>query len=78
MGVEAVLIQQSENGEATPAYASKILNSAERNYGATEHELFAVIFGIETFQQYLTGNVPLKQITGHGAIVLLLETNNPV
>lgn len=78
VGVGAVLIQRFPDSEATIAFASKSLNPAQRNYGVTELELFAVIFGVEKFQPYLSGNVPFKIITDHAAIVPLLKTKNPI
>lgn len=48
-----------------------------RDDGAAELQLFAVIFGIEKFQQYLSSNVPFKVITDHAAIVPLLKTKKP-
>lgn len=40
-------MQNFSDGEATIAFASETLNPAQPKYGATELELFAVIFGVE-------------------------------
>lgn len=61
VGFGALLIQQTAWGEPTLTFASKTLNLAQRNYSATELELFAVVYGTANFQQYLSGNVPLKE-----------------
>lgn len=47
------LIQRNGFDEAVIAYAKKTLNAAQRNYGATQLELYAVVFAIEEFQTYL-------------------------
>lgn len=49
VGVGAVLIQGPLSGEAIVSYASKTLNGAQRNYGATQLELSAVVHENENF-----------------------------
>lgn len=78
VGVGAVLIQRHEDAESVVAYASKTLNRAQRNYGPTQLELYTVVFGIEKFQSYLSGNNPFKVVTDHAAILPLLKTRHPV
>lgn len=78
VGLGAVLIQKHEGVEHVLAYASRALNNAERNYGATHLELLAVVFGIEKFEPYVAGNEQFKVVTDCSAIAPLLRTKNPV
>jgi hypothetical protein len=54
-GVGAVLLQEGR----VIAYYSKKLNSAERNYSATERELLAVVYALTEWRCYVMG----KQVT---------------
>lgn len=60
------------------AYASRSLNEAEQNYGATHLELLAVVFGIEKFEAYVAGNQRFKVVTDCSAIAPFLRTKKPV
>jgi hypothetical protein len=51
----AVLMQDQGNGLQPIAYASKKLNSAERNYSTIEQECLGVVQGIRKFYPYLYG-----------------------
>lgn len=78
VGIGPVLIQRNQGEEVVVAYASKTLTPAQRNYGATHLDLYAVVLATEKFQTYLSGNVPFKVVTDHAAIVPLLKSRNPV
>ena len=55
-GLEAVLAQRPQNGKETViGYASRTLNSPERNYNTTEKECLAVIWATTYFHKFLYG-----------------------
>lgn len=76
VGVGAVLSQEIDNIEKPIAFASRTLNSAERNYSTIEKELLAVIWGTKQFRQYLYGK-SFTIITDHKPLVYLYNFNNP-
>lgn len=56
MDLGAVLAQEQEDESVCPsAYASRSLQKHERNYGITELEALAVVWGIKHFHPYLYG-----------------------
>ena len=54
------------------AYASKTLDRAQRNYTTTEKELFAIVFGLDKFRQYLLHSRVII-FTDHAAVRYLLS-----
>ena len=52
-GVAAVCVQREVDEEKVIACASRALNKTQCNYGATELELMAVVFGVEKFHCYV-------------------------
>ena len=58
------------------AYASRALTPAEKNYGITELETLAVVWGITHFRSYLYGNT-VRVLTDHSAVKSVLEMSNP-
>jgi len=55
-GISGALSQIDENGtERVISFCSKTLGSAQRNYATVEKELFAIVFSLNKFYEYLDG-----------------------
>lgn len=71
VGLGAELFQVNSIGERqTISFASRALNSAERNYSITELELLSVVFACSKFRVFILG-YPIHVITDHQALVFL-------
>ena len=75
-GLAAVLFQEIEGKEHPIAYASKTMNSAQKNYSVTEQECLAVLFGIEKFRPYVEGS-KFRILTDHHSLLWLRTLKNP-
>ena len=68
---------QIQNGrEVVICYGGRDLNSAERNYSATEREALAVVDAIKKFQPYLHGR-KFTVHTDHNALKWLMNLKSP-
>lgn len=76
VAIGAVLGQVINGVEHPIAYASRQLNSAERNYTVTERELLAVVWSVKYFRCYLYGR-SFALYTDHSAIRWLLSISDP-
>ncbi|CAM8910249.1 unnamed protein product [Rhodiola kirilowii] len=69
--VGAVLGQRDEKKPVVIYYASRTLDTAQRNYSTTEKELLAVVFALEKFRSYLLGT-KVTVFSNHAAIRYLM------
>ncbi|CAM8959440.1 unnamed protein product [Rhodiola kirilowii] len=69
--VGAVLGQRDEKKPMVIYYASRTLDTAQRNYSTTEKELLAVVFALEKFRSYLLGT-KVTVFSDHAAIRYLM------
>ncbi|CAF1301583.1 unnamed protein product [Adineta ricciae] len=54
-GIGCVLTQEFDKRKYVIAYASRTLNTAERNYSAVEREALAIVWATKHFRQYIEG-----------------------
>ena len=76
-GVGAVLSHVCGGTERPIAYASRTLNSAERNYSQTEREGLAMIFRVKKFLQYVLGQ-RFKIYTDHKPLLGIFGELKPI
>ena len=73
----AVLTQIQDGQERVISYASRTLNSAEKNYSTTRRELLGIVYGLKQYRQYLLGR-PFVIRTDHSALQWLRRITDPV
>jgi hypothetical protein len=72
----SAILSQLQNGKERPiSFASRMLNSAERNYSTTHKELLAVVFGTQIHRCFLYGR-KFKVVTDHAALKWLITVKN--
>lgn len=79
-GLGSVLSQVGSDGLERPiSYASRTLNSAEKNYAQIQKEATAIIFGIRRFHQYLYGrSEPFTLRTDHKPLLAIFGPHKGV
>ena len=75
-GLGAVLSQEVNGCEKVVAYASRVLNKAERKYSVTRKELLAVVTFAKHFRSYLLGRRFVLR-TDHSALQWLYSFKEP-
>ena len=77
VGLGAVLSQKQDDDRYHPiAYASRSLQSHEKNYPISELETLAIVWAVKKFRAYLLGH-PCTVLTDHAACLSLLNTPRP-
>ena len=67
-----------DNGSEHPfayTYVSRTLPNAERNYSNLEREVFALVFGVKKFHQYIYGR-HFSLVTDHNPLESLFDEKN--
>jgi hypothetical protein len=73
VGIGGILEQMELDGNWHPViYLSRKLSDAERNYGATEIELLALVYCLEKLEFFLLGK-PFEVVTDHIALLWLKQ-----
>jgi hypothetical protein len=75
LGLGAVLSQGDIGKDLPIAYASRNLNSAERNYTTSEKELLAIVWGVKHFRPYLYGK-RLKIARDHKPLAWIMNVKD--
>ena len=70
--ISVVLGQRVDNKLNVIHYASRTLDSAQRNYATTEKEFLAVVFACDKFRSYIVDSKVIVHID-HAAVKYLME-----
>ena len=78
-GIGAILYQQVGSQTKYISFPARALHSGEKNYGATKRELLAIIYALQTFNNYLFG-VHFTLNTDHHALLFIFtqKHTNPM
>ena len=75
-GISAILMQDTPEGRVVIGYASRLLKGGEVNYGITELECLAVVWGVQHFRPYLFGR-SFHVLTDHSSLTWLMNFKDP-
>jgi hypothetical protein len=74
--IGAILSQGAIGKDPPIAFASRTLNSAEKNYPTIEKELLAIVWGCKHFRQYLYGR-KFTIVTDHRPLTWIFSVKDP-
>lgn len=74
--IGAILSQDYDGQDLPIAFASRVLNTAERNYPTVEKELLAIVWAVKRFRPYVYGTKFVIK-TDHKPLIWLNKTSNP-
>jgi hypothetical protein len=69
-GIAGVLFQKTNDKQNFISFAARSLSKSERNYGATQRELLAIIFSLQKFNDYIYG-IKFTLYTDHHSLIHL-------
>jgi hypothetical protein len=69
-GIAGVLFQKENDEQKFISFAARSLSKSERNYGATQRELLAIIFSLQKFNDYIYGT-KFTLYTDHHSLIHL-------
>lgn len=76
LGISACLFQKDEMGRIKHiAFASRSLNSAERNWSTNRRETAAIVFGFEKYKALLWGHNDITVLCDHLALTYLFTSS---
>ena len=73
-GLETVLQQQTRKGWVTTHFASRFLTTFEQKYSINDLQLYAVVWSIENFKNYVYGTES-EVVSDHKALMTVLKDN---
>ncbi|MCA9368054.1 DDE-type integrase/transposase/recombinase, partial [Candidatus Kaiserbacteria bacterium] len=73
----AVIFQRIEEKLKVVAFYSKLFNSAQRNYSASEREMLGIIMVLDKFRTFLLFGPKIHVFTDHQALVSVITSKAP-
>lgn len=76
-GIGAVLLQKKNGQNHVVAFASRSLTKHEKNYPVTQKECLALIWAVERWRHYISGNGTTTCYTDHSSLLWLANLKSP-